>query len=72
MFHRAKNFCPFVQFDACKNIKIINLNIDWNWSKSRIASLVKIAAATPTSWTLDFLEVPGESGLVEIIVGPRP
>ncbi|KAI9023409.1 pectin lyase fold/virulence factor [Hyaloraphidium curvatum] len=58
MFHRATKPCPFIQFDNCYNVKLVNLNVDWDWSKSRVASLVRVIAATATSWTLDFLEVP--------------
>lgn len=57
LFHRTKTFTPFIQFDNCHNVKLINLSIDWDWSKSRVASLVKVVAANPTSITFDFMEV---------------
>jgi hypothetical protein len=58
VFSRQKTYTPFIQVDGALRLKFQNLNIDWNWNTTRPANLVRVVAATPSSWTLEYLEVP--------------
>jgi len=49
---------PLFQITSCTRLALRNLVIDWDWSRWRLASLVRLVAATPTQWTVQFLELP--------------
>jgi hypothetical protein len=48
---------PLIQITSCTRMLIRNLVIDWDWRQWRLASLVRLVAATPTQWTVQFLEL---------------
>lgn len=48
LFSRRSVFSRLTAFDSCRSVKIVNLQMDWDWSIWRLASLVQIDAVQAT------------------------
>lgn len=54
LFARTSSTSPLIQIDTCLRCKFFNFKVDWDWTVSRLATVVRIASATPNLWTLSF------------------
>ncbi len=51
-----QNQYMWLKFTDCKRVEVKNINIDWNWEKSRLASVVKVIATGENTVDLEFPE----------------
>lgn len=54
LFARTQSYQPLLQMDTCTRCKFANFTVDWDWSVSPIASVVKVVSAWQRSWLISF------------------
>ncbi|KAI9034034.1 pectin lyase fold/virulence factor [Hyaloraphidium curvatum] len=58
LFGRKQSHSPLFQVDTCTRCRFFDFVVDWDWSISRLASVVHLSSSSPTSWLLTFPEFP--------------
>ncbi|MBR5742062.1 MAG: right-handed parallel beta-helix repeat-containing protein, partial [Firmicutes bacterium] len=59
------DFARYFTVDGCEGLKFCNMTVDWDWEKSRLASVVRVIAVDGDSIVLEFAEADATFAMSE-------
>lgn len=48
----------FMSVESCERVRLVNFQVDWDWAREPLASLVRVKAVQKDSYDLEFVDYP--------------